>query len=78
MTARIKITKLLPILNRLSNTGIVPPSTLQDYIKAASQRSSLTTEDVIADLCGFDIPEDKYEPFAAVITMLKNYKEEKQ
>lgn len=77
MSAKILITKLLPILNRLVNAGVVSPQTLQGYVSEAMKRPTLSIGDVMSDLYGFDIPEDKAPAFAAVLQMLKLKKEEK-
>ena len=64
---RVKLLAYLPALNRAIKAGLVSQDEMQKWVKRYQGKDDLTGEDIIFDLLGVDVPEEKFHVLGQII-----------
>ena len=66
------ILKYLQPLSVLTKNQVVRPEVIQQMASRYLKLPALDAEEVISDLCGLEIPEDKIDIFAGVCEQIRS------
>ena len=64
---RVKLLAYLPALNRAIKAGLVSQNEMQKLVKKYQGKDDLTSEDIIFDLLGVDVPEEKFHVLGQIV-----------
>lgn len=65
---RVQLLPFMPALNRLVKNGLITPETLNEWVQRYLRAPHLTNTDVVMDLMGLEVPENKMDIMTDIIS----------